>query len=60
MPVRSGKDSKGKYYQWGSSGKKYYVADYITETCDRTCAEKKAKNKALAQARAIYSTGWRE
>ena len=24
MPVQRGKDSKGPYYQWGKSGKKYY------------------------------------
>jgi len=24
MPVRRGKDSKGPFYRWGFSGKKYY------------------------------------
>jgi len=60
MPVRKGKDSEGVYFQWGAHGKKNYVKDFITENCDRVCAEKKAKKKCLAQAAAIFSTGWRE
>ena len=28
MPLYKGTDSVGTYYQWGSSGTKYYVRDY--------------------------------
>jgi hypothetical protein len=47
MPVRRGKDSKGTYYQWGKSGKKYY---YKT---GNKASRTRAKNKALKQALAI-------
>jgi hypothetical protein len=26
MPVKNGNDSKGPFYRWGDSGKKYYYA----------------------------------
>ena len=45
MPVHSGKDSKGKYYQWGNHGKKY--------------RGKGAKAKAAAQGRAAYASGYK-
>lgn len=53
MPVRRGKDSKGTYYKWGDSGKKYYY-----ETGNKKSREK-AKEKARTQARAIYASGYR-
>lgn len=59
MPVHKGEDSTGVFYQWGSKGKKYYVKDYTNENCDRACAEKKAKRKALAQGAAAYAAGWK-
>ena len=46
MPVHSGKDSKGTYYQWGHHGKKYYGKD--------------GRAKAEKQGRAIKATGWKE
>jgi hypothetical protein len=54
MPSNSGKDSKGCYWRWGSSGKKYYYA------CGDSGASKGAKAKADKQGQAVYSTGWRE
>ncbi|GAG82210.1 unnamed protein product, partial [marine sediment metagenome] len=39
MPVRTGKDSKGCYAQWGSQ-KKYYYA------CGNASARSSAKTKA--------------
>ena len=54
MPIHRGRDSKGPYYQWGNSGKKYY---YIS-------GNKKSRENALSKAErqrsAIYSSGWRE
>lgn len=54
MPVHRGHDSKGSYYQWGNSGKKYY---YISGS---KRSRELAKKKAQKQGIAIYSTGWRE
>ena len=59
MPVREGKDSEGVYFQWGQHGKRYYVKDYITDACDRACAEKKAKRKALLQGKAAFAAEYR-
>ena len=52
MPVISGRDKKGKYLKWGKSGKKYY---YNSEA-----SKKRARVKALEQARAIYASGYQE
>ena len=53
MPIHSGKDSKGPYYQWGHSGKKYY---YIS---GNKRSREAAKAKSQKQAVAIYASGWR-
>ena len=45
MPLRRGRDSKGSYYQWGNSRKKYY---YGSES-----SRKKAKQHAIIQGYAI-------
>ena len=45
MPVKRGRDSKGTYYQWGNSGKKY--------------RGKGAKAKAERQGRAAYANGYK-
>lgn len=45
MPVASGRDSKGTFYRYGKSGKKYY---YKSEA-----SRKKAKKQAMIQAYAI-------
>ena len=50
MPVHLGSDSNGKYYQWGTSGKKYYF------TSEKT--KKIAKEKATKQGIAIYASGY--
>lgn len=52
MPVHSGKDSKGSYYQWGNSGKKYY---YIS---GNKRSREVAKKKAHKQGVAIHASGW--
>jgi len=43
MPVKTGKDDKGCFAQWGSKGKKYYY------TCGDDTSMGKAKNKAYLQ-----------
>jgi len=53
MPIRRGKDKKGCFYQWGGRKKYYYK-------CGSKNAAARAKKKAEAQAKAIYSSGWRE
>ena len=52
MPIMYGKDELGKYVKWGKSGKKYY---FVSEN-----GKKRAIKKAKKQAKAIYSSGWRE
>jgi hypothetical protein len=51
MPVQRGKDSKGPYYRWGVSGKKYRYSpnNYSSRTL--------AHNKAAKQGRAIKARG---
>jgi hypothetical protein len=51
MPVHSGHDSLGDYYQWGQHGKRYYY--------DTPEGKEKAYESALRQARAIYASGYR-
>jgi hypothetical protein len=53
MPVHRGIDSKGSYYRWGKSGKKYYYK------VGSSTSREKAKAKAHLQARAIYASGYR-
>jgi len=52
MPLKRGHDSRGKYYQWGNSNKKYY---YDSES-DR----KDAKHKAIVQGYAIEKSQERQ
>ena len=54
MPVNRGKDGNGSYYQWGNSGKRYYYISGNVKSRNR------AKDLAYKQAKAIYSSGWRE
>lgn len=52
MPVHRGQDSKGCYYQWGKSGKKYYY------TTGNLRSRERAKSLAIKQAVAVgYKTG---
>lgn len=51
MPVNLGKDSKGCFARWGSSGAKYYYM------CNNKRAQSRAKGKALKQGQAIKSKG---
>lgn len=53
MPVYRGRDSKGSYYQWGKSGKKYYYTSGDEQSRER------AKNKAEKQGRAAYASGYK-
>ena len=53
MPSKSGKDSKGCFWRWGSKTKYYYA-------CGDKAASTRAKAKADKQGQAVYSTGWRE
>lgn len=53
MPVHRGKDSKGPYYQWGDSGKKYHYTAGNKESRER------AKKKAEKQGRAAYASGYK-
>ena len=52
MPVKTGKDKKGKFARWGSHGKKYYSGSEE--------AKERAKKKATAQGRAAHAGGYRE
>jgi len=51
MPVHSGQDKHGKYYQWGKSGKKYYHNG-------SNASKARARSKAGAQGRAVRASGW--
>lgn len=53
MPVHRGKDSKGPYYRWGESGKKYHYASGDKSSRDA------AKKKAEKQGRAARAGGYR-
>lgn len=53
MPVRRGQDSKGPYYQWGNSGKKYYYKPGDKESRNR------AKSMAEKQGKAAYASGYK-
>lgn len=50
MPIKRGTDSKGAFYRYGSSGKKYYF-----KIGDKTSRER-AKKKAGKQAQAIKAS----
>lgn len=47
MPILKRKDSKGHYYRYGTSGKKYYFDPLSSRS------NKIAHNKALKQTQAI-------
>jgi len=52
MPVHRRKDSKGPYYQWGDSGKKYHYESGNNQPRQR------AKEKAKKQGRAAHAAGY--
>jgi hypothetical protein len=54
VPVHRGKDSKGPYYQWGESGKRYHYESGDKESRDE------AKEKARRQGRAAHAAGYRD
>jgi hypothetical protein len=54
MPVRTGKDTKGCFARYGSSGKKYHY------TCGNVKSRESAKSKAAKQGRAIEASKWRK
>ena len=49
MPAYRGRDSKGPFYRWGQSGKKYYY------TAGNKQSRERARQKALRQGRAIHA-----
>lgn len=53
MPIHTGQDKNGNFYQWGKTGKKYYFKPGDEASC------KRARGKAEAQQTAIYSSGWK-
>lgn len=53
MPVHRSKDSKGPYYQWGESGKKYHYTAGDEES------REKAKEKAKQQGQAAHAAGYK-
>lgn len=53
MPVHRSKDSKGPYYQWGDSGKKYHY------TAGDKKSRERAKKKAEKQGQAAYASGYK-
>ena len=50
MPVHLGRDKQGDYYQWGETGKKYYIKEY---------GKAGALKKAREQEKAIRASGWK-
>jgi hypothetical protein len=50
MPIKRGTDSKGPFFRYGLSGKKYYYTPGDKESRD------KARNKAGKQAQAIKAS----
>ena len=50
MPIREGRDSKGKFIQWGNSGAKYYYHDKKS----KAAAYKKAAKQAAAAKHSGY------
>ncbi len=54
MPIMRGKDSKGCYYRFGDSGKKYHYE------CGNEAARKRAMRKAAEQEAAIRASGYKE
>lgn len=53
MPVHRSKDSKGPYYQWGKSGKKYHYES------GNEASREEAKKKAQKQGQAARASGYR-
>lgn len=51
MPIHKGKDTKGHFWQWGQSGKKYYFDPKSKES------QARAKAQATAQGVAIHASG---
>lgn len=54
MPVQRGTSNGKPCYKWGNSGKCY------TYTAGNEESRKRAKQKAEAQGRAVYSSGYKE
>lgn len=52
MPTERGKDTKGAFFKWGSSGKKYYYRASSKRSRDL------ARQKANRQGRAIKASGY--
>lgn len=52
MPVRRSKDSKGPYYRWGESGKKYHYEPGNAKSREQ------ARSKAEKQGRAARAAGY--
>ena len=53
MPVKPGTDTKGSFFRWGKSGKKYYYAK------DDKASTARARAKAAAQGRAAFAAGYK-
>jgi hypothetical protein len=51
MPVHRGKDSKGPFYRWGDSGKKYHRSG---SKSSRDAAKKKAEKQGQAARASGY------
>jgi len=54
MPIKRSVDSKGVYYRWGESGKKYYYKP------GNKRSRNIAYNKARKQEIAIYASGYKK
>ena len=52
MPVRTGRDAEGPFFQWGKSGRRYRY-DPENDTSRR-----RARARALAQGRAVRASGY--
>ena len=47
MPVKRGQDKQGRFYQWGTDGKRYYYRP------EDESSRKRARARATMQGRAI-------
>lgn len=52
MPTRIGKDKKGRFARWGSSGKKYYFKS------GSKSQKQRAINRAKKQGQAAHAHGY--
>ena len=53
MPIRRGRDSKGNYWTWGYSSKRYYYTPYNKRSSEN------ARKKAIQVMRGAFYRGYK-